>query len=358
MPLVIALVSTVISFVATPAVIALYRRLGWVEIPDRKKQTTTHEHPVPRGGGIPIFASLAVSAFLFIPVDQHLVGILLGGFFLAVLGVFDDRWNLNPYIRLGFLFVAAGFVVMAGIGIPFLNIPFFGIVPLDEPKLSWWLFGEERSIWLVADLFALFWIVGLMNVVNWSKGLDGQLPGIVVVAAGVVGILSFQYSADITQWPVVVLAAITGGAYAGFLPWNIYPQRIMPGFGGGTLAGFLLAVLSLLSTTKVGTLLVILGVPFVDAGFTILRRVLARRSPVWGDRGHLHHRLLDDLKWSKRRIALFYWSVTALLGVVALQLNSQQKFYTIVGIALVIGCVLLWLTHFGRSSKRYDHSAG
>lgn len=352
------LVSAAVACLVTPLVIALYRRMGWVDRPDRKKLMTTHERAVPRGGGIAIALAVLVGALSFIPFDQHLVGILLGVMVLTLVGVLDDRYNLNPYLRLFFQFLAAGLVVASGIGIPYINVPFVGVVPLDEPRLVFRLMGEERNIWILADLFAVVWIVGLMNAVNWSKGMDGQLPGIVVVSALTIGALSLRFGADITQWPVLTLSLVTAGAFAGFLPWNFYPQKIMPGFGGGTLGGYLLAILSILSTAKVGTLLVVLGVPLADAGYAITRRILQKKSPVWGDRGHLHHRLLDDLKWSKRRIALFYWGVTALLGSIALQLNSQQKFYTILGIILVIGGIFLWLTHSGPSSKPRGRSGG
>lgn len=123
----------------------------------------------------------------------------------------------------------------------------------------------------------------------------------------------------------------------------------MPGYGGSTLAGYLLAVLAILSTTKVGTLIVVLGIPLVDTGYTILRRILSGKSPVWGDRGHLHHRLLD-LGWGKRRVATFYWLISALLGVLALNLNTSNKLYTMVGIAILLGGLILWLTYRPKSS--------
>jgi UDP-GlcNAc:undecaprenyl-phosphate GlcNAc-1-phosphate transferase len=171
----------------------------------------------------------------------------------------------------------------------------------------------------------------------------------VAIAAITIAALSLRFSADITQWPVIILASITAGAFLGFLPWHIYPQKIMPGYGGATLAGFLLAVLSILSTTKVGILVVVLGVPLVDTGYTIVRRILAGKSPVWGDRGHLHHRLLDA-GWSKPKVALFYWAITAFLGLIALNLNTPSKFYTIVSVAVFVLGLIVWLTYRPKSS--------
>lgn len=365
--LLVFLATAAVSYSLTPVVIAVYRRLGWVAGTKRKRLMDTHERSVPRGGGVPILVSVLLGLWWFVPrqigvgllgLDQHLVGVMLGALMVVVIGVVDDAWDLNPYLRLGWLFIAASIVAAAGIGIPYINLPFVGVVGLDQPRIVFELLGKHREIWVLADLFALFWIVGVMNFVNWSKGVDGQLPGVVMVAALTVGILSFRFSADITQWPVIILAVVTAGAYGGFLPWNFYPQRIMPGFGGGALGGYLLAVMAILATAKVGTLLVVLGVPFLDAGLTLLRRVAKGRSPVWGDRGHLHHHLLDDLGWSKRKIAIFYWLVTAALGGVALRLNSQQKFYTMLSLGLILGGGLLWLRYFGQSSRRRGHNAG
>jgi UDP-GlcNAc:undecaprenyl-phosphate GlcNAc-1-phosphate transferase len=184
-----------------------------------------------------------------------------------------------------------------------------------------------------------------------AKGVDGQLSGVVILSALTLALLSLKFSADITQWPVIILAGITAGAYLGFLPWHIFPQKIMPGYGGSTLAGYLLAVLSILSTTKVGILIVVLGVPLIDTGYTIVRRIASGKSPVWGDTGHLHHRLLK-MGLSKGQVATLYWGVTGILGVLALNLNTASKIYTMVGITIFIGGLILWLTYRPKKQGR------
>jgi len=319
------------AFLAPPLVILIYRRLGWLEDPRKTKHPkVTHTRPVPRGGGVAIFLGVLIACLIFLPLDQHLKAILAAAAIIVITGIFDDRFNLNPYLRLAVGLVAAGLVVASNIGIAFITNPLGGIIHLDQPQITFELLGKTRSIWLLADIFALFWIAFLMNVVNWAKGFDGQLPGIVVIAGLTIAILASRFSADVTQWPVTILAAITAGAFLGFLPFNFYPQKIMPGYSGGALAGFLLAVLAILSTTKVGTAVVVLAIPLIDAVYCIIRRLLAGRSPVWGDRGHLHHKILDEWHWGKRRTAVFYWLITALLGGLALSLHSLQKFYTMV----------------------------
>lgn len=351
------LVAFLFAFCLTPPTISLAKKLGLVT--DRKKRrhpAHTHEGLIPRAGGLPIFLAIAIAAIIFLPFDQHLRGILLGATILILVGLADDKFDLNPYLRIGTCFLAAGLVVIHGIGIAYINNPIGkGIINLDQPQLNFTLFGQPRSLWLLADLLALIWIVWMANIVNWVKGFDGQLPGIVTVAGLTIALLSLRYSADITQWSVAILASITAGAYFGFLPFNFYPQKIMPGYSGGTLAGFMLAVLAILSTSKILTAIVVLGIPVIDSFYVIARRLSTGHSPVWADRNHLHHRLLD-LGWGKRKTAIFYWLSTAVLGIIALNLNSQQKFYTIIMLLVLLGGLLLWLKFLSSSSSPADRA--
>ncbi len=337
------MISFIFAGVITPIIIFTYKKFGWLDDPQRKKHPkVVHKYPVPRGGGIIIFLSIFLAASFLLPFDKHLIAILLGACILMITGFLDDIFDLNPYLRLLLGFLSVLCVVAGGIGIPFITNPFNGIIHLNQPQIPIFLFGKTRQIWILSDLFALFWILACMNFINWSKGVDGQLPGIIVIACLTIGFLSLRFSADITQWPVAILAFITAGAYAGFLPFNFYPQKIMPGYGGGIIGGFMLAVLSILATTKVGTAVMVLGIPIADALFAITRRLLAGHSPVWGDAQHLHHKLLH-LGWSKIKIAIFYWLVTLVLGILALHLSSLAKLYTISIIIGLLGAFFLWL---------------
>lgn len=352
------LLAGVVSFFSTPVVIWFYERMGWVVDAKKSKHPAhTHSRPVPKGGGIPVYLGLWMASMLMIGFDEKLWAIMAASTLVMIVGVLDDIFDLNPYLRLGTNLLAALIVIGVGIGIPFVTNPITGgVINLDQPQLRVNVLGVTRNLWILADLFALIWIPFVMNAVNWSKGLDGQLPGVVVMAGIVIGVLSFRYSADMTQWSVAVLAFAVAGAYAGYLPFNFFPQRSMPGYGGGSMAGFMLATLAILSTTKVGTALVVLGVPLIDAVYIGVRRILSGRSPVWGDRGHLHHKLMD-LGWGKRRIALFYWGVTGVLGVIALNLSSRQKLFTIVLVAIILIGFSLWL-YFGRYFEQRGRDNG
>jgi len=346
------LVAAVVAFLVTPLAIRFAKKIGIIDDPAKNKHPKViHTYPIPRGGGIPIFIALLASSLIFLPIDKQLIGILVGATILVVMGILDDKYNLNPYLRLLLGLAAAAAPIAAGIGISFISNPLGGIISLAHPQINFELFGRAHSIWVISDIFAILWITFLMNIVNMgAKGVDGQLSGVTVIAALTIAFLSLRFSADIAQWPVIILAAITAGSYLGFLPWHIFPQKIMPGYGGSTLAGYLLAVLSILSTTKVGALVVVLGIPLIDTGYTIIRRIINHKSPVWGDRGHLHHRLLDA-GLSKTQVSIFYWVITALLGFMALNLNTASKIYTMLGVTLLLGGLILWLTHQPKKKK-------
>jgi UDP-GlcNAc:undecaprenyl-phosphate GlcNAc-1-phosphate transferase len=352
------LISSLIATLSAPLIRWCYFHFGFLDDPTTQSHAKViHTYAVPRGGGLVVFVGLMITSFIMIPLDKHIIGILLGAFVLTIIGVVDDIKNIHPYVRLITGFVAALCVVGAGIGIAYVTNPFGGVLRLDQPQLPLFLFGSWHNIWLLADIFAAFWIVWCMNMLNWSKGVDGQLPGIVVIAAIVIGLLSLRFAGDVTQWPVARLAAITGGSFLGLLIWNIYPQRMMPGYGAGSLAGYLLAVLSILSGAKLATLMLVLGVPMIDAIYVMIKRVRSGRSPIWGDRNHLHHAFMD-LGWGKRRIAAFYWLVTASLGGIALQLNPRQKAFTIVLIGLMVGVIGGLVRWFIFSSRRHAPDNG
>lgn len=337
------ILSCLVSALVAPVVIAVYQRFGWVDDPQASHAKKTHFRPVPRGGGIVIFLGTLIASGLLLQVDTYLVGIFLGGLVLAVTGVLDDIYDIHPVWRLGAGILAAAIVVGSGIGIAYVTNPFGpGVIHLDQPQLAFYLFGKTRTIWILADLFALLFILWNMNIVNWSKGVDGQLPGFVGIAAVMIGFLSYQFIDDPTQFNTAHLSFIVAGAYLGLLFWNWYPQKMMPGYGGGSLAGYFLSVLAILSGAKVATTLMVLALPTADAIFTIIRRILAGKSPLWGDRGHLHHKLLDVLGWGRRRIAIFYWSSSLVLGMLSLYLNTQGKIITLFIVTSLVFGFLIW----------------
>jgi UDP-GlcNAc:undecaprenyl-phosphate/decaprenyl-phosphate GlcNAc-1-phosphate transferase len=337
-PLNVFFISFLISFCLTIPTIFLARKLNLVT--DRKTRNHpahTHKGIIPRAGGLPVFLAIFFTVIIFVPVNKIVLGILISSFLILVLGLIDDYVDTSPYLRFIANFLIAGLLIGFGLGIPYISSPFGGVIRLDIWRFSFHLFGNH-SILALADILAIIWLVWTTNIVNWSKGVDGQLPGFVVITAFFLGLLSQRFTAhDISAQVVVMLCFIVAGAFLGFLPFNFYPQKIMPGYGGGALAGFLLGTLAILSFGKIGTALLILAVPMIDAVYTIIRRLLNKQSPFRSDWGHFHHRLLE-MGWGKRRIAVFYWLVSFILGMASLFLQGMEKLiaFLTIGVALLV----------------------
>lgn len=339
-------VSFAITVTVTPLVIRLAKRYQLVDDKRRKHPARIHKGTIPRAGGLAIYIGIIIPIIFMIGLSKPLWGIILGLTVLLVVGLGDDIKDINPYLRFLTNILASLFVVASGINVIYINNPLTGQpLHLDSWRINFEFFGEHSFLPL-ANLFAILWIVWTMNIVGWSAGVDGQLPGFVAIASLVLGALSLRFlPQDPSQLVVIKLAMVTAGSYLGFLLWNFYPQKIMPGYSGKTIAGFMIAIMAIWAQAKVGTAILVLGVPMVDALYTLIRRLLQKRSPVWPDRGHLHHQLLD-LGWGKRRIAVFYWLITLLLGLVALTVTAQAKFFTVLLLIAWIGFVIAWANIF------------
>jgi hypothetical protein len=157
----------------------------------------------------------------------------------------------------------------------------------------------------------VFWIVGMINSINWIDGLDGLSTGVALIASVTLGILSL--TTQVSQPLIAVLCFALAGALLGFLRWNFHPARIFSGTTGVQFVGYTLAVLSILGSAKVAVALLVLGVPIIDTFWIIVGRLSQRRSPFTPDRSHIHHRLLD-LGLSHRNTVLFIYAICITLG--------------------------------------------
>lgn len=332
----------IVCLLATPFVIKLAYKFKLVDDP------STHKHPaiihkriIPRAGGVPIFIAILIASLVFLPLSREIVVILVCGFLVVLVGLLDDKYDLSPYFRFGTNIVLASIVVFSGVFIPFITNPLGGILHFSTPVLNG-LF--------IPQILAIIWIVWIMNMLNWSKGVDGQMPGITTISAIVIGLASLRFPV-LTSSNVIAadLSFIVAGASLGFLFYNFYPAKIFPGYSA-TILGFLIGILSILSGVKLATAVLVMGVPTADALFTVIRRLLAKRSPFWHDKGHLHHLLLN-MGFSQRKIAIFYWVMSLVLGYIALNLSSRGKLFAILLLLVVVGGVILSLKYLTREGK-------
>lgn len=345
------LLAPIVAFLATlvsiPFVIKFARKAKLMDDPKTHiHPAVIHKKPVPRAGGLAIYIGIIVAAIIFVPLDAFTITILFGGFVVVVTGLLDDKYDLSPYIRFGVNIFTAAIAVYAGVTVPFITNPLGGILSFTNFQIE--IF--ER-IFHIGDLIAVIWIVWVMNMLNWSKGVDGQMPGIAAISSFVIGIAALRFlSIEQSSYATTIISFIVGGASLGFLFFNFYPAKIFPGYSA-TILGYFIGILSITSGVKLATAVLVMGVPSVDAAITIIRRILAKKSPFWHDRGHLHHLLLN-YGLGHRSIAVFYWVMSLILGVVALSASSRGKLFVIM---LVVVVVLGFVFMLRVAGKKQDY---
>lgn len=328
-PFLVAFLSTLI---VTPLCIKIIKSFNLMDDPKTHLHPAIiHKKPTPRGGGIPLFIGVLFSSIVFLPYTPVTVSLFIAAFISLVIGVLDDKFDVSPYIRFLMNIISALIVASAGLTVTFITNPFGGILFLDQiPFLPY--------------LITVVWIVWAMNMLNWSKGVDGQMPGIVAISAVVIGLLSLRFPIiDANSITAAKLSFIIAGSSLAFLVFNYYPARIFPGYSA-TAIYLLLAAVSVLSGAKLATAILVMGVPMMDGIFTIARRLVRGKSPFWHDKEHLHHLLLS-IGLSQRHIALSYWVFSAILGSLALVLTSRGKLFAIVMLLIIVFGGILFLKY-------------
>ena len=364
----ILLVGWLCAAVATASVTPLVKRYarqhGIVDDPAIEPVRRVHHWPTPLLGGVAIWLSIVGFVLWFTFGDPQLVQeyisrealltILLAATVLMIGGYVDDVHRLAPRTAILFPIIAAGVTVIGGIGVHFISRPWGGIWRIDGWKLAvFTIQGATYDLAVIGSLFTFAWLMGMMYTTKFLDGLDGLVSGVVVIGALV--IMGLSLTPTVHQPDTALLAALIGGAFLGFLPYNWSPAKIFLGDGGSLLAGYLLGVLAIIAGGKLATTLLVVGIPVLDVVWVLLRRWLWDRSSlVKADRKHLHFRLLD-VGFSPRQVVGILWGISLLWGVPALFLKTRGKM--ILFSFLFVGSLLaaVWLVRL-QSSVRTPRS--
>lgn len=307
------------------------------------RERDIHKTAIPRLGGLAVVAAffmivitlvvVSPSTLGFVPerwlsIDRNLMGLMIGAFVLLLVGIYDDVLGLSPWKKLTSHFVAGVILAASGVLIFHISNPFGNHIQLGD-----W------AGWLV-----VFWVVVMINAMNWIDGLDGLASGVSLIAALILYFLAIEPT--VNQISMSVLAIILAGALAGFLPFNFYPAKIFLGDSGSQVLGFLLAAFAIISGGKLATAFLILGVPLIDTVWVIARRLVSRQAIYQADRLHIHHRLLAAGLSQRQAVASLY-VIAALFGTIALNTRTLGKFMA--GLLLLVmmaigGAVLVWIT--------------
>lgn len=320
----------IISFSATPIVRRLAFKVGGVDIP--KDDRRMHKKPIALMGGLAIICGFTVSlvfdlatASNIITPGKDILGLVSGMAIIIVMGVLDDIKTLNAWVKLLFQVAAAVCTVaISGTRISFLTNPF----------------GPDQYIELspyISIPLTIMWIVGITNAVNLIDGLDGLAAGVSSISSlslFFVTILRTDLDLSKAVYIALITAALSGSTL-GFLPFNFNPAKIFLGETGAAFLGFILGVISIQGVMKsyaaisIAIPLLVLGLPLFDTTFAIVRRLFSHKSIMQGDRGHLHHRLID-MGLSQRQSVLILYTASASLGLCAIVLADRGTLSAVV----------------------------
>ena len=330
------LIAVVVALAITPGVIFLAAKTGAMDAPDARK---VHKKPIPRIGGLGIYAAFMVSMLtvmvftdLSADVFHELVGLMVSGTMIVILGLIDDYTNLPAKVKLAGQIAAACVLVAFDVRIDFISDPF----------------GDFLYLEVFAIPATIFWIVGLTNTVNLIDGLDGLAAGVATSAAVTIFLVALQQDFLL----VAVLTAALAGAAIGFLYYNFNPARIFMGDTGSMFLGFMLAGISIIGAVKSAATIALivpilaLGLPILDTTFAIVRRYRGGVPIFKPDKGHLHHRLLD-LGFTQRQAVLLMYVISALLGLSAVALTEVSSTIAILIVCAVVAAVLFGAKKIG-----------
>lgn len=365
---VIGAVAAAVTFVTTPLVGRLARRLGWVYEPIER---SVHTEPVPDVGGLAMLLGFlaalatawALSAFdpLFVN-NSELGGVVIAALVVFATGFVDDIRDIPPPAKVTGIVLGGVALVWFGVTMFYFRVPYLEVVVLSPD---------------VKPLITILWLLGMTQAINLIDGLDGLAAGIVAIGAGAFFLYSFRLGElDLLTEPNIgpLVAIVAVGVCVGFLPHNFNPAKIFMGDGGAFLLGVMMAV----STSVVGGRadpgtqafvgqtffflaplaipLLILGVPIIDTAFAIVRRASRRQALDEADKGHLHHRLMN-LGHGQRRSVLILWTWTALLSGFVLYpvLTGENPTYLPFGIGALL-IVLYTVFHPSVRQRRATES--
>lgn len=337
-----------------------------------------HREPTPRLGGIAMFFGLCAGLL----VADHLQNLnevfaksnepralLSGAALIWLIGVLDDKFEIDALIKLGGQMIAAGVMVVQGLTILWLPVPGVGLVAVTQWQ---------------GTLLTVALVVITINAVNFVDGLDGLAAGMVCIATAAFFMYAYRiwygYGIEAAA-PATLFAAILMGMCLGFLPHNMHPARIFMGDSGSMLIGLVLAGsaisvtgqidpdrLNLFSGSERSTVhqmvpayiplllpLSIIAIPAADLVLAIVRRTWRGQSPFAADRGHLHHRLLEiGHSHSRAVLIMYFWSALIGFGVLAYSVNSASM-WIVLGVVFLsaVGLVMLLLPRFTPHAPRW-----
>lgn len=342
------LVAAAVSALLTPLTMRIARVIGAIDEP---RERGLSESPTPLLGGLAIFAGTLVAALIWLPSGyghEHELwhGVLLAAAVITLVGAIDDRFDLPPLVKLAGQIVAAVIVVHYGVAVKAITLPFIGTLAFPNAGVT-----------NAGPVLTVLGLVLMMNVVNFSDGVDGLAAGVCTIIAAAMTVIAF----DLGRGQPAVLAALTAGAALGFLLYNFPPASSFMGDCGANLLGLMMGVITVEAAVKTAAVvsfvlpLILLAVPFLDTTFVVLKRLKYRQPIYRPDSEHFHHRMAR-IGFSSRRTIAYLYAWTLMLAGLALALRfipySDHKGHlhtgwtlVLIGLGLIVAAASVYLVY-------------
>ena len=342
------LLAAAVTALLTPVTMRLARAAGAIDEP---RERGLSERPTPLLGGLAIFAGALAAALIWLPAgyrNEHQLwhGVLLAAAVITLVGALDDRFDLPPVVKLAGQVLAAVIAVHFGVAVKAITLPFVGQLAFPNA-------GATNA----GPVLTVLGLVAMMNVVNFSDGVDGLAAGVCAIIAAAMAIIAF----DLGRAQPGVLAALTAGAALGFLFFNFPPAKSFMGDCGANLLGLLMGIITVEAAVKTAAVvsfvlpLILLAVPFLDTTFVVLKRLKYRQPIYRSDSEHFHHRMAR-IGFSSRRTIAYLYAWTLMLAGLALALRfvpySDHKGHLhtgwtllVVGLGLLVAAASIYLVY-------------
>lgn len=322
-------VSFAVVVIITPFIKKIAYQINAIDMPGGRH---IHKKPTPKLGGLAIFLGFLLGYMIYGTHSATMNAVLIGSFIIVMTGVIDDICELDPKTKFAGQLISACVIV------------FYGDMLIRDVSA----FGLYINFSWLSYPLTIFFILGCINCINLIDGLDGLSGGISSIYYLTVGIIATMQGKLGLDF---VLTFVMLGSTLGFLVYNFHPASIFAGDSGSMFMGFIISVIALLgfknvTMTSLIIPLIILAIPILDTVFAILRRMIKHENIAKGDRGHIHHQLIDrNISQTKSVIIIYVIDLLFAAASIVYVIGDSNLGYLIYGFLLLIVIIFILKTN-------------
>lgn len=328
----------VLSLFLNNIIIGVAVRLGLLDKTDSRR---VHTDPTPRLGGIAVYCAFMIAILRNFVIPKELMGILVSSSVIFLLGLLDDIYGLKAFLKLAVQVLAVGILIFSGLYLT----PFPRSLP-GHLFLNYFL--------------TFFWMVGIMNAVNFMDGLDGLASGLIMISSFFMFLYIFRADRVSGYFLIALFGALAGFFINNFRLLGRNDAKIFLGDSGSTFIGFLAASMAVRITwadknslVSLTAPVIILSIPIFDMIYTTISRFrngsvkTLREWIEFVGKDHLHHRLLN-IGFNKFAAVLFIFLLQLCLSILAIVIKRADtvsiylSFLMVISVFMIV--VILMLT--------------